>query len=77
MSANLTLSPVDAVVHHFDVHLDRCDLCLVQGNFLCYEGRSMVEDAAVLRYRAQGSRRPISNVFPAVRRRPVFRGAIA
>ena len=77
MIAAYAASPVEMLAYHFDVHVDRCDLCLVQGNLLCYEGRAMVEDAAQLRYRAQHSRRPIFHAFPASRRRPVFPGANA
>jgi hypothetical protein len=71
------LTPVDVVVRHFDVHVDRCQLCLVQGNYLCYEGRAMIEDAAQLRSRAQRSRRPIFQGFPGARRRPAFPAAAA
>ena len=75
MSAPLYLSPLDAVVQHFDHHVDGCDLCLVRGNSLCYEGRYLVDVAHETRVRAQRSRRPISSIFPSARRRPSMAAA--
>jgi len=49
MMADLTIGSVELAVDQFELHVHRCDLCLVRGNSLCMEGGFIAEDVATLR----------------------------
>jgi hypothetical protein len=69
-------SEIDLIVRDFDLHLARCDLCLVEGSTLCYEGQYLVDEAdhaRTLQLRAAAAAdRPTAPRFPL--RRPLFPG---
>ena len=76
MSASLWLDPVNLAVRDWDVHVDRCDLCLARGNDLCYEGQFLADEVSITRARSMEPDRPRSPLR-APRRRAMFAGVRA
>jgi hypothetical protein len=75
----LVLRPVVLSVHAWDLHVDQCDLCLVDGNDLCFEGQYLHDDVVGRRLHATPVRPEPPRPLLAPRRRPVpaFAGASA
>jgi hypothetical protein len=42
----LVLQPAVLAVHAWDLHVEDCNVCLVDGNDLCYEGRYLQDEVA-------------------------------
>ncbi|MCI4339960.1 MAG: hypothetical protein L3K06_02110 [Thermoplasmata archaeon] len=69
MSAVLSLEQVDLAIDHFELHVHQCNLCLVQGNRLCTEGRFIAEDVATLQAEIRRPMRRPSRGLDVLRRR--------
>lgn len=59
---------LEARVTAWDAHIDRCDVCLVQGESLCYEGEYLTERVVEARemartLAARANRAPILSLF--------------
>jgi hypothetical protein len=72
-------SEFEGSLEEWDVHVGRCNYCLVQGNGQCFEGNHLSERVA----RVRGSllkaeiRNRIHSPIPVNERRPIFPGAPA
>lgn len=49
MNAVQTIERIELAVHEWTVHVERCDVCLEDGNALCYEGQYLADEVVLVR----------------------------
>lgn len=78
MNPVMVIEQIELRVRDWTVHVERCDVCLADGNNLCYEGQYLADEVVFTREKADSTRRPIwrAPVFNP-RRRPIFPGVPA
>ena len=75
MNAVRAIEEIELAVQDWTLHVERCDVCLAEGNALCYEGQYLADEIVLVRDQAGPSPRPAwrAPMF-GQRRRPIFPG---
>ncbi len=78
MNAIEAIETIELAVQEWSFHVERCDVCLVDANRMCYEGQYLADEVVLTRSKIQQpsrAERPAPILTP--RRRPILPGVPA
>ena len=78
MNALQAIERIELAVDEWSLHVEACDVCLVDANRLCYEGQYLADEVVLTRAKIQAPERaPAREPVLTPRRRPLFPGVPA